>query len=79
MDNVGISPYGLSFIYGDFDFPSSVKTLLNYLFKASAFSVISLMMFPAMWRSHVPWLSCLSLQMKLQNGFGFSVPFWTKS
>ena len=30
-------------------------------------------MFPAMLRSPIPWLTCLSLEMKLQNAFGLSV------
>ena len=40
---------------------------------ASAFCLSSLIMFPAILRSPIPWLSCLSLEMKLQNAFVLSV------
>ena len=68
---LGIFPRGLSFRFGNLEFPSCVKTLLNWLPKASAFCLSSLIMFPAMLWSPIPWLSCLSLEMKLQNAFGF--------
>ena len=71
--NLGIFHCGLSFRFGKLEFPSCVKTLLNLLPKASAFCLSSLIMFPAMLRSPIPWLACLSLEMKLQNAFGLSV------
>ena len=40
---------------------------LSFIF---GFCLSSLIMFPAMLRSPKPWLSCLSLKMKLQITFG---------
>ena len=70
VGSLGIFPCRLSFRFGNLECPSCVKTRLSRLPKASAFCLSSLIMFPAMLRSPIPWLSCLSLKMKLQNTFG---------
>ena len=52
---------------------SSVYTLLNCSFNASAFNESSLTIDPPTCKSPMPWLSCLSFEMKVQNDFGLSV------
>ena len=51
IDSLGIFLCGLSFRFDNLEYPSCVNTLLNWLTKASAFCLSSLIMFLAMLRS----------------------------
>ena len=48
-------------------------TLWNCSFTASAFNASALTIDPLTCKSPMPWLSCLSFEMKVQNDFGLSV------
>ena len=59
--------------FGNGILPSSVYTLLNFSFRASAFNASAVTIDPLTCKSPMPWLSCLSFEMKVQNDFGLSV------
>ena len=73
--NLSISPLWTSPRFGNGILPSSVYiyTLLNCSFRASAFNASSLTIDPLTCKSPMPWLSCLSFEMKVQYDFGLSV------
>ena len=69
----GICPGGPLSVVGSGGTPVFCENTFELIICVSVFSMLSLIIVSLTFRSPVPWLSCLNLEMKVQNDISFSV------